>query len=85
MNYELKLIQGDNNTMSRLPLDTQFDDDEDFDTVNDEFEGLTEHFKTRESAEVEQSYQSQQIERQLKENHCETRVTAKHRHGAESQ
>lgn len=56
MNYELKLIHNDNNTMSRLPLDTQFDEDEDFDTVNDEFEGLTEHFKTRESAEIEQSY-----------------------------
>ena len=41
--------------MSRLPLDTQFDDDDevDMDTVHDEFEGLTDHYNTKESAEIE--------------------------------
>lgn len=67
--------------MSRLPIDTQCDDDDeiDLDTIHDEFEGLSNHYQTKESAEIEQSYQSQAIERQLKDNHCDVAVTSKNR------
>ena len=49
-----------NHSIGRLPLDTQFDEEEELDTVHDEFEDMpNDTFQSnQESAEVENSYAS---------------------------
>ena len=36
------MLPSDHNSIGRLPLDTQFDEEEDLDTIHDEFEGMEE-------------------------------------------
>ena len=81
--------------MSRIPIDTQNDDDDDYlDTIHDEFEGMDQEglnntYQTnqtqqtnQDSANVQQSYNSQQqIEKELKDyNPHNYHVTSKHKH-----